>query len=75
MFRILKRVQKIAGHVIGNTMEKLDRKKFFSFITKGALAVSFISSVPVKYLSSLKKASEKNINIKIHPEAVKRNKV
>lgn len=56
-------------------MKKLDRKKFFSFITKGAALAAVSSFLPTKFLSSINKASEKKIAIKIHPEAVKRNKV
>ncbi|MCX7876163.1 MAG: hypothetical protein N2321_08365 [Melioribacteraceae bacterium] len=56
-------------------MEKLNRKKFFSFLTKTALFTTVISALPINFIKSLNKASEEKINIKINPDAIKRNKV
>lgn len=56
-------------------MEKLNRKKFFSFITKTAFFTAVVSFLPTKFLNSVSKASEEKVIIKINPEAIKRNKV
>ncbi len=56
-------------------MEKLNRKKFFTFISKTAFFTAVVSFLPAKFLNTVSKASEKKVNIKINPEAIKRNKV
>lgn len=56
-------------------MKKLDRKKFFNTIGKGALITAIASVLPVKYFTSVVKSSDQNkIKIELHPSAVKRNK-
>jgi hypothetical protein len=56
------------------TLSKINRKNFFEKIGKGALAAAVASVMPFKFFSSIAKASSnKNIRIKIHPSAVKRN--
>lgn len=56
------------------TLSKINRKNFFGKIGKGALVAAVASVLPFKFLSSVSKASSnKNIKVKIHPFAVKRN--
>lgn len=56
------------------TLSKINRKNFFGKIGKGALVAAVASVLPFKFLSSVAKASSnKNIKVKIHPFAVKRN--
>jgi hypothetical protein len=52
----------------------LNRKNFFGKIGKSALVAAVASVIPFKFFSSVAKAStNKNIKVKIHPSAVKRN--
>ncbi len=56
------------------TLSKINRKNFFEKIGKGALAAAVASVMPFKFFTSAAEASSnKNIKIKIHPFAVKRN--
>jgi len=56
------------------TLSKINRKNFFEKIGKGALAAAVVSVIPFKFFTSVAKASSnKNIKVKIHPSAVKRN--
>lgn len=56
-------------------MEKIKRDKFFSILGKTTLLGTILSFLPTKFLKSLNNTSQKNITIKINPEAIKRNKV
>ena len=56
------------------TLSKINRKSFFEKIGKGALIAVATSVIPFKFFKSVSKvSSNKNIKIKIHPSAVKRN--
>ncbi len=55
-------------------MQKIDRKKFFGIITAGS-ALAMLVSIPTKFIKNITSASKKNVVVKIHPDAVKRNKV
>ena len=50
----------------------IGRRKFFSRIGTGALALTLLSAFPFKLFASEKNV--KKINVKIHPSAVKRTK-
>ena len=56
-------------------MEKIDRKKFFGIVAASSIFGFLASSYPNKLLKKLSAASKNNVVIKIHPDAVKRNKV
>ena len=55
-------------------MKKMDRKKFFGIIAAGS-ALGVLTSLPHKIMKNINHASKKNVTVKIHPDAVKRNKV
>lgn len=55
-------------------MKKMDRKKFFGIIAAGS-ALGMLVSIPTKFMKNITGASKKNVVVKIHPDAVKRNKV
>ncbi len=52
----------------------LDRRKFFSRISIGALGAVILSSFPFKIFGKGKKRNIKKVYVKIHPSSVKRNK-
>jgi hypothetical protein len=52
----------------------MDRKKFFGIFAVSS-ALGLLTSFPDKFLKNITHASMKNVNVKIHPDAVKRNKV
>ncbi|MEW6195481.1 MAG: hypothetical protein AB1521_10015 [Bacteroidota bacterium] len=54
--------------------KNLDRKKFLSTIGIGA-GIGLISSLAVVKLFKSKIYNRKNVSVKIHPSAIKRNKV
>jgi hypothetical protein len=56
-------------------MEKIDRKKFFGIVAASSIFGFFASSYPNKLLKKISNATKKNVVVKIHPDAVKRNKV
>ncbi len=55
-------------------LNKINRKNFFEKVGKGAFVAALASVIPFKFFTSVAKASSnKNIKVKIHPSAVKRN--
>lgn len=52
---------------------KIERRKFFGTAGKGLIAAAVLSALPFK-LQSLFVKKEKNVKVKIHPSAIKRNK-
>ena len=55
---------------------KVDRRNFFEKIGKASLIVAAATVLPIKLFGSKKRErANKNIKVKIHPSAVKRNKV
>ncbi len=52
--------------------KNLDRKKFLSIVGLGA-GIGFLSSLTVVKLFKSKIYNRKNVSVKIHPSAVKRN--
>ncbi len=54
-------------------MKTLNRRKFFDKITKGAIGVALINSLPLSLFAKTKKNVVSNVRISIHNNAVKRN--
>ncbi len=52
---------------------KMDRKKFFQNLGKGALFFAVLKAFPFKFFNNINR-NAKQIKVKIHPSAIKRNK-
>lgn len=52
---------------------KMERRNFFKRIIAGTVGLTFLSSAPLKILAKNRK-NGKHIKVKIHPQAVRRNK-
>ena len=52
----------------------MDRKKFFGILAASS-ALVLLASLPKKFIKNITQASKKNVVVKIHPDAIKRNKV
>ncbi len=55
-------------------MTNIGRKKFISKLSLGAIGTLALSILPNKLLAIGKRKNFKDIEIKIHPHSVKRNK-
>jgi len=52
---------------------KMDRKRFFQNLGKGALFVALLKAFPLKFFNNVNRNAKK-VKVKIHPSAIKRNK-
>ena len=53
---------------------KVDRRIFFEKLGKASLVMAAASMLPIKIFGG-KKRTDKKVQVKVHPAAVKRNKV
>ena len=53
----------------------MNRKKFFTFISFGAIGFSIYNSFPIKYFTKKSLDPNTKIKVKINPLSVSRNKV
>ena len=55
-------------------MNIIDRRKFFNKLSLGAVGAILLSFSPMKLLAKKKNNLPDKINIKLHPNSVRRNK-
>lgn len=54
-------------------MSIINRRKFFNKVSIGAIGAAFLSAFPLNLLGKNKSENFSKIEVKIHPNSVKRN--